>query len=113
MKSRILFCCLASLILTLCLAVSANAAEAVVVQGKCISYDKEKKSVTIEEYNTDFTKSKYGEPTGKQSTYNLSTALIGIAPAPGDIVRIAYDEKEGARVGIRLMNVSRQDLMSK
>jgi hypothetical protein len=111
MKSKI-FCCVIGLVLALCLAVPAMAAS--VSQGKCITYDKDKKVITIEDYDTNFSKEhKYGNPTGKQSTYDLTGALVGVVPAPGDIVRIAYDEKDGKRHAIRIQNVSKQDLMKK
>jgi hypothetical protein len=109
MKSKILSCA-AALIFALCLA--AHAIAAGVVEGKCISYDKDKKIVVIEEYDTNFSaEHKFGKPTGKQSTYDLTGSLIGIAPNPGDIVRIAYEQKDNQRHAIRLMNVSKQDVM--
>ncbi|MBI5570894.1 MAG: hypothetical protein HY914_13200 [Desulfomonile tiedjei] len=110
MKSKILVS-IASLCLVLAFTFPATAAD--VAQGKCISYDKEKSILTIEEYGLDFSKDKYGNPTGKQTVYDLSGALIGIPPAPGDVVRIAYEEKGKDRMGIRIQNVSKQDLMKK
>ncbi|HMK34870.1 MAG TPA: hypothetical protein VK463_07380 [Desulfomonilaceae bacterium] len=112
MKNRMVIY-LAAILLVLCL--SAPSMAATVAQGKCISYDKEKKVIVIEDYGTDFSKDKYGNPTGKQSTYNVADALIGITPAPGDILRIAYEEKDGGkeRKAIRVMNASKQDLMKK
>ena len=109
MTSRIA-CCVAALLLALCLAVPATAAE--VAEGKCVSYDKDKKTVVIEEYDTNFSEeNKHGKPTGKQSTYDLSGSLIGIPPVPGDIVRIAYDQKDNQKHAIRIMNVTKQNLM--
>jgi len=112
MKIKIL-CCAVSLILGLCLAPWVMAASQV-AEGKCITYDKDKKIVTIEDYDTNFGPGyKYGHPTGKQSVYNVAGALIGIEPSPGDILRIAYEETDNQRVAIRIMNVSKQDLMKK
>jgi hypothetical protein len=111
MKSKVLFY-VAAVILVLCLAAPTMAAT--VAQGKCVSYDKDKKIIVIEEYDTNFTKEhKFGTPTGKQSTYNVANALIGITPAPGDVLRIAFEEKGADRVAVRVMNVSKQDLMKK
>ncbi len=111
MKTRI-FSCLALLILILGLTVAALAAE--VAQGKCLKYDADKKIVTIEEYNTDFSaEHKYGQPTGNQSVFDISTALIGILPQPGDILRIAYEVKGNEKIGFKVMNVSKQDIMKK
>ena len=49
-----IFCCVIALILALCLAAPAMA-DSSVAQGKCVTYDKDKKVVTIEDYDTDFT----------------------------------------------------------
>ena len=99
-----------TLILTLYVVMPAIAAE--VTEGKCISYDKDKKILVIEDYDTDFSKEhKFGRPTRQQSTYDLTDTLIGISPSPGDIVRIAYEQKDKQRHAIRLMNVSKQNLM--
>jgi hypothetical protein len=100
----------AALIFALCLAIPATAAE--VAEGKCISYDKDKKTCVIEDYDTNISpEHKFGKPTGKQSTYDLSETLIGIPPNPGDILRIAYEQKGDQRRAIRLMNVSKQNIM--
>jgi hypothetical protein len=110
---RTIFCCVVALILALCLAVPAMA-DSIVAQGKCITYDKDKHVVTIEDYDTDFTpEHKYGKPTGKQSTYDTTGTLIGVVPAPGDVLRIAYEAKGDQRHAIRIMNVTKQDLMKK
>ena len=112
MKTKVL-CYVVALLLVLCL--SAPTMAGTVAQGKCVSYDKDKNIIVIEDYDTDFSKNKYGNPTGKQSTYNVAGALIGITPAPGDILRISYDEAEGSkeRKAARVMNASKQDLMKK
>jgi hypothetical protein len=106
-------CCSAFLILLLC-PLFAPAMAASVAQGKCVSYDQEKKTVTIEEFGLNFTQEyQYGNPTGKQAVFNVANALIGATPEPGDILRIAYEEKGGEKSAIRIMNVSKQDLMKK
>ncbi len=111
MRSKILLYA-ACLLATLCMVVPAAAGP--VIQGKCISVDPEKKIVVVEEYDLNFSKEhKYGMPTGKNTTIDISGALIGIHPSPGDILRIAYEEKGSQKKAIRVMNVSRQDLMKK
>jgi ribosomal protein S17 len=111
MKSKVLFY-MAAVLLVLCLAAPTMADT--VAQGKCVSYDQDKKIIVIEDYDTNFSKeNKYGKPTGKQSTYNVANALIGATPAAGDILRIAFEEKGADRVAVRVMNVSKQDLMKK
>ena len=43
----------------------------------------------------------------------MATALIGMEPTAGDILRIAYDVKGAEKIAIRVMNVSKQDLRKK
>lgn len=107
-----IFCCVLSLMLAVCFAAPVMAAN--VSHGKCITNDAKAKTVTIEEYDlTQTPENKYGKPTGKQSTFDLSEAMVGIAPQPGDILRIAWKEKGDKKMAIRVMNVTKQDLMKK
>ena len=93
---------------------AGSAAAAEVSQGKCLQYDKARKVVTIEEYDLNFSKEHpYGQPTGTQSEYDVATAMIGITPEAGDILRLAYDVKDSTKVALRVMNVSKQDLRKK
>ncbi len=111
MKTGIVVC-LTGMILIICLAAPAMSAE--VAQGKCLKFDTEKNTVTIEEYDTNFAKPHvYGKPTGKESTFNIATAMIGADPNPGDILRIAYEVKGAEKVAFKVMNVTRQDIMRK
>lgn len=109
---RKIICYALTLVLGLFLAALANAGQ-VVVQGKCVSYDQAKNLLTVEEYNLTVTKQyPYGTPTGKQVTVNTADALIGIPPAQGDVLRVAYDTGKENKA-IRVMNVSKQDLRKK
>lgn len=91
---------------------SVSAAE--VAQGKCLEYDPTKKEVTIQEYNTEFSKEMpYGKPTVAVSKFDVSGAKIGMEPKPGDILRIAYKADGKAKKALKVMNVSRQDLRKK
>lgn len=111
MKNRIFSICVTLLAIFSCVSL-AVAAE--VCQGKCVSYNKVENTITLEEYNTNFTKdAPYGEPTGVTLTYNVATAMIGISPEPGDVLRIAYEVKGPERVALKVMNVSKQDLRKK
>ncbi|MCA1962139.1 MAG: hypothetical protein LDL33_15255 [Desulfomonile sp.] len=111
MKRKLIYITMV-LALMVCLSVPAMAAE--VVQGRTITYDKDKQLLTIEEYDTTKTKEHpYGRGTGKQMTFNLAIALIGATPDPGNIVRIAYQEKGAEKIAVRVMNVTKQDLMKK
>lgn len=112
MKRKILYYAV-TLALGLFLAGSAIA-EQVVVQGKCVSFDQSKNLLTVDEYNLTVTKEyPYGTPTGKQVTINTADALIGIQPAPGDVVRVAYDVVGKDNKALRVMNISKQDLRKK
>ena len=108
-KISIIAACLALLV---SLTVPAMAAD--VAQGKCVSYNVDKKVVTIEELSTKVTaEQKFGTPTGKTLEFDCSNALIGADPKPGDVLRIAYEEKSGKKSAVRVMNVTRQDIMKK
>jgi hypothetical protein len=108
MKRKILFCMVALALLTFS---GSLVLAAEVSQGKLINFDKEKKLITIEEYDLNFSKEfPYGKPTGVESTYDVSRAMIGIPPEAGDVLRIAYDVKGTDKVALRVMNVTKQDL---
>jgi len=90
------------------------AAAAEVSQGKCITYDREKGVITMEEYDINFSAAApYGQPTGRITAYQAGKALIGLPPEPGDILRIAYKTQGDAKVALKVMNVSKQDLRKK
>ncbi|MBI4965636.1 MAG: hypothetical protein HY913_20330 [Desulfomonile tiedjei] len=112
MRTKIL-CCLISVILGVCFALPAMAAS--VAQGKCVAYDDAKKVLVIEEFDTKFTKEhKYGQPTGKQASFDVTDALVGGGtPKPGDLCRIAYEEKGDKKVAVRVMNITKTDIMRK
>jgi hypothetical protein len=115
MKKRILYW-IAALVLVVGLTASANAA--MVSHGKCVSFDPDKNVLVIEEYDLKTTaENKFGQPMGKQTTFDVSDAMskrmVGPTPRPGDIVRIAYEEKGGQKIAIRVMNVTRTDIMRK
>jgi len=111
MKNKVL---LYSIPLLLIVFMCSFAMAAEVSQGKCIQYDKEKKMITIEEYDLNFSEENpYGQSTGQTSDYDVSTALIGLTPEPGDVLRIAYKIKGQDRVALKVMNVSKQDLKKK
>ena len=77
MRSKILLS-IVGLLLTVCAALPVTAAD--VAQGKCLTYDDQKKLLTIQEYDIRFSKEhKYGQPTGENATFDTSEALIGIA----------------------------------
>ena len=85
-----------------------------VSQGKCIQFDESAKQIVIESYDIDFSKTTpYGKPTGEKETFDVSGAVMGIHPEPGDILRLAWVKKNHGKSAIRVMNVSKQDLRKK
>jgi hypothetical protein len=104
--------CILALTLAIGLAFVAGQALAFgVVEGKCLENNKDQKTIKIEEYDTNFSKENpYGKPTGIEAVYDVSQAKIGIVPAPGDIVRIAYTVEGEKKKAAKIMNVSKQDL---
>ena len=98
----------------ICLILAINSSASEVVQGKCIEYNTELKIIKLEEYDTNFGKeAPYGQSTGIVSEFNCSKAKIGIRPEPGDILRIAFKIDGDAKMAIKVMNVSKQDLRKK
>ncbi|WP_373497887.1 hypothetical protein [Desulfococcus sp.] len=83
-----------------------------VVQGECVEFNAN--IIKIQEFDTHFSpESKYGKPTDVQSEYDVSRAEIGMKPEAGDILRIAYKLDGDQRTALKVMNVSKQDLMKK
>lgn len=74
----------------------AGAAE--VVQGPCLVFE-EGKSVTLQ-----------NELDKSEITFDLAVARIGAAPDKGDVLRIAYQVKDGKNVALKVMNVTKQNL---
>ena len=112
MKKRFCLYYISCVLTLIFLVTPALAAE--VAQGKTVTNDIKTKLITIEEYDLKFTpENKYGNPTGKTLVFDLSDALIGKEAAPGDVVRIAYKVIDGKNKAIRIMNVTRQDIMKK
>jgi len=112
MKKRLCLYYIGCVLTLLLLALPAMAAE--VLQGKTVTNDLNTKMITVEEYDLKVTpQNKYGSPTGKTMVFDLSDALIGKQAVPGDIVRIAYKVVDGKNKAIRIMNVTRQDIMKK
>jgi hypothetical protein len=109
---RIMFLLTLGLVVLAFSTTSALAAE--VAQGKCVAYDKEKKEISIEEYDTNISQAApYGKPTGTILKFDATKAKVGMSPQPGDILRIAFKKEGQTLKAIKVMNVSRQDLMKK
>jgi hypothetical protein len=92
---------------------AANAFAAEVVQGECIEFNSETKIIKVREYDTNFSQNKYGNPTSIESEFDVSKAKMGANPEIGDIVRIAYTIEGNIKMAIKVMDVTKQDLMKK
>ncbi|MFH1155181.1 MAG: hypothetical protein V1793_15325 [Pseudomonadota bacterium] len=102
------------IITVICLGFAGYAAAAEVAQGKCVKFDEQAMTMVVEEYDINFSKANpYGISTGIVSEFNCNTAMIGITPKPGDILRIAYDVQGEKKIALKVMNVSKQDLRKK
>ena len=111
MKRIIFFLLMTALILAYW---PVNIFAAEVAQGKCLEYNPGNKELTIQEYNTEFSKEMpYGKPTVAVSKFDISGAKIGEDPKPGDILRIAYKANGKTKKALKVMNVSKQDLRKK
>jgi hypothetical protein len=102
-------------IIILGLIFSANAFAADVVQGECIEFNSETKIIKVREYDTNKTpeNKNYGNPTTIESEFDVSKAKMGANPEIGDIVRIAYIVAGNRNIAIKVMDVTKQDLMKK
>ncbi len=69
-----------------------------VVQGTVVSYDPTTKLLVLRD-----------EAKPQVLQLSLAGAEVGAEPTTGDMVRIAYHERDGGRVATRVMNVSRQE----
>lgn len=47
---------------------------------------------------------------GESATFDISSARVGARPEPGDVVRLAFVKRNGSRVALKVMNVTKQDL---
>jgi hypothetical protein len=108
---------LKTLILTAALLVllAASAALAAnVAQGSCVSFDPNTNVLIINEFDLNFTdEHRYGQPTGTMIEFDTAKAKIGMMPEPGDILRLSFTSKDGKNTALKVMNVSKQDLMKK
>jgi hypothetical protein len=69
-----------------------------VTQGKVVSYDPAGRTLLIEE----------DTPPHQQRALDLTSAEVGIPPAPGNEVRVAYRDRGGSLVAARVMNLTAQ-----
>lgn len=108
------FTAMVAAILMLGLLAAGSAFAAEVIQGKCLEMNREAKTLTIEEYDINFDKEfKFGHPTGIKTTVDITTAKVGIEPVVDDILRIAFVQNNDKKVALKVMNITKQNLMKK
>lgn len=113
MSKRKLLTALLTIAIAVVLTVPAAMA-AEVVQGKCVAIDEEKETYTVELYDTHMDKDNpYGKSTNKTIVINYSEGYVGKTPEIGDILRVAYKVEGTDNMAIRVMNVTKQDIMKK
>lgn len=70
-----------------------------VIQGTCLAYDEQAKTITLQ-----------NEIDQTEVVFDVSQAKIGLKPETGNLLRIAF-YKEGAKfVALKVMNVTKQSL---
>lgn len=73
-----------------------------VVQGPCVSIDAKAQTLVLKK-----------ETDQKEITLYISQAKVGLPPQAGDILRVAYRQKNGKNLALKVMNLTKQDLMRK
>lgn len=81
-----------------------------VFQGIAVSFDPAANKLVLK--NTEPDKNKVPK-TMTEVVFDTSIAKIGLVPAAGDKIRVAYDQKGDKLVAVKVMNVSKQDLRKK
>ncbi len=99
---------LAAAAMLLAFATSAMAAD--VFQGLCSSYDEAGKTLVLK--NSEPEKNLVPKDMAEVS-FDLSQSKVGLVPAPGDKMRVAYSKQGDKFMALKVMNVSKQDLRKK
>lgn len=74
-----------------------------VIQGTVVSRDAASRTVVVRDE----------KPPGAELAISLADAEVGAEPETGDLVRVAYREKGGQAVALRVMNLTRQGEVGK
>ena len=76
-----------------------------VYQGVCLKY-----SATEHILELKNTQPQLNPIPGETAVFNLASAKVGLAPGPGDVIRVAYTAQGNSFLALKVMNVSKQDL---
>lgn len=85
---------------------AGHVAAADIIQGRCISMENDAYKMTVEIYDTRFTRQHpYGGPTGRILEMSIKGASMDSAVRAGSLVRVAY-EIDGTRVkALKIMSL--------
>ncbi|MFH1058472.1 MAG: hypothetical protein V1797_07315 [Pseudomonadota bacterium] len=108
MRKMRLITVLGAALVVMALAATALAGE--VFQGVAASYDAATNKMVLK--NTEPDRNKVPKDMA-QVTFDTSQAKVGLLPAPGDKIRVAYGQKGDQFVALKVMNVTKQDLRKK
>jgi len=83
-----------------CLALAAGCGDPPkVLQGAVSAYDAAAKTLTVKDEQTP----------NAEVVFSIADAEIGAEPQAGDVVRLAYRDKDGRMAASRVMNLTRQE----
>ncbi len=71
-----------------------------VIQGVMAAEDTKAQTVTVKD-----------ELDNKEKVFDVSTAKIGAKPEKGNVLRIAFEKKGDKNIAIKVMNVTKQNLL--
>ena len=83
----------------------SNESKSHVYQGKCLRFSAADKILELKN-----TEPELNPIPGDSAVFNLAEAKVGLSPAPGDVIRVAYKVQGNSFLALKLMNVSKQDL---
>lgn len=81
-----------------------------VFQGVTVSFDPQAHRMVLQNSEPDQNKV---PKTMAVVTFDTSKSTIGLAPTPGDKVRVAYEQQGDKFMAGKIMNVTKQDLRKK
>ena len=81
-----------------------------VFQGVAISFDAGAKKLVLK--NSEPERNKVPKEMAEVA-FDTSQGLVGLAPAPGDKIRVAYEQQGDKFLALKVMNVTKQDLRKK
>ena len=76
-----------------------------VYQGECLRFSAAEKILELKN-----TQPELNPIPGERAVFSLAEAKVGLNPAPGDVIRVAYKVEGNSFLALKLMNVSKQDL---